>query len=47
MNIKEIENIYAQNSETDFFSSVNHYYNNKLYSHAQKICEQGLKFILN
>ena len=44
MNIKEIENIYAQNSKTPaFLVLVNHYYNNKLYSHAQKICEQGLK----
>ena len=44
MNIKEIENIYAQNSKTPaFLVLVNHYYNNKLYSHAQKICEEGLK----
>ena len=43
MNIQDIEQIYAANVQTPaFIILANYYYEKKLYSHAQKICEEGL-----
>ena len=43
MNIQDIEQIYATNVKTPaFIILANYYYEKKLYSHAQKICEEGL-----